>query len=99
MKSSDNIEKRSNLSILSQSEGWRLVCEAIDDNIRRLDILINDDSAEGTANDERIYTARVLNIKQKKMLQRLKDLPKKLSEDMTDSFDAEFGQNLEELLK
>lgn len=66
-----------------------MICEAIDDNISRLDKMINDDSVDCALSDEKMYTPRVLNIKQKKILLALKDFPRKLIENMTDSFDEE----------
>lgn len=84
----DNTEKKASLSTLARSQWWLLICQAIDENIKRLDKFINDDSPDGTLNDERIYTARVLNIKNKKLLERMKLLPETLIAQMTDSFDA-----------
>lgn len=82
----DNTQAKANIQVLMQSDWWRLMCNYIDENIQRLDILINDDSAWCEENDKPLYSWRVLNIKQKKILQNLKQLPKKIIDNMTDQF-------------
>lgn len=86
----DNTNTKSNLRILAQSDGWRIICESIDKETERLQQQINDDSVESAVyEDEKIYTPRILRIKQKKMLEKLKGMPERLISEMTDSFSPE----------
>ncbi len=93
----DNTDKRIAIQTLAESYGWQLICEAIDKNINRLSILIEDDSPWCEENDKILYSWRVLNIKQKKMLQKLKELPKQLVEDY--KWQIPTNETLEEMLK
>ena len=95
----DKNEIKDSIIMLSQSNWWRLLCDAIDENIKRLDLYINDDSIWCEENDKSIYSWRVLNIKQKKILINFKDMPQKILSSIESQIYDDNWQTIDEIAK